>query len=87
MDNEQTTYKATYHNNYPLVNGRQVFDKEGKVTLTNGHLNMTYDIINWHSFDDYGVEMETVTLKNVITERFSMLLFFQYTRTYSKLPN
>ena len=65
-DTTTTTYTATYHNNYPTCNGRQVFDKEGKITLTNGRLNLTFKIVKWHSFDDYGAEMETVTLQNVM---------------------
>jgi hypothetical protein len=73
MKNEQTTYQATYHNNYPTCNGQQVFDKEGEVTLTRPaqegdarDFNITYKITGWHSFDDFGVEVETVKLQNVL---------------------
>ena len=66
MKNEQTTYQANYHNNYPNVNGRQVFDKDGDVTLTKGDFEGRYHILNWHSYDDFGAEVETVTLKNVL---------------------
>ena len=75
MNDTQTTYQASYHNNYPLVNGRQVIDKDEQslVTLTRPaqdgdarDFKITYKIKEWHSFDDYGTEMETVTLQNVM---------------------
>jgi len=72
---KKETYKATYHNNYPLVNGRQVIDKDEQSLVTlmrpaqDGDardFKITYKIKGWHSFDDYGAEMETVTLQNVM---------------------
>jgi hypothetical protein len=64
----RTTYTATYHNNYPTCNGRRVFDtdKGTKITLTGDGMEGDYIVINWHSWDDYGQTLETVTVKNVI---------------------
>jgi len=69
MKNAMTTYGATYLNNYPRVNGRQVFDTdEGtKLTLSKGDdFKGNYTVIKWHSYDDYGQTLETVTVKNDI---------------------
>ena len=34
MNDTQTTYTATYHNNFPTCNGRQVFDTDKGTKLT-----------------------------------------------------
>ena len=63
------SFKATYLNTYPRVNGRQVFDTdEGtKLTLSKGDdFKGNYTVIKWHSYDDYGQTLETVTVKNDI---------------------
>ena len=67
-DTTTTTYTATYHNNYPTCNGRQVFDtgKGTKLTLHGQGMEGDYKVIDWHSFDDYGQTLETVTVKNSI---------------------
>jgi hypothetical protein len=67
MNNLKETYLATYRNNYPLVNGRQVFDaaKGTKLTLSKGDdFKGNYTVIDWHSYDDFGQTLETVTVKN-----------------------
>ena len=67
--NDTTTYTATYHNNYPTCNGRQVFDtdKGTKLTLSKGDdFKGNYTVIDWHSYDGYGQTLETVTVKNSI---------------------
>jgi lipoate-protein ligase B len=68
MNNNTTTYTATYHNNYPTCNGRRVFDtdKGTKLTLHGQGMDADYTVINWHSSDDYGQTLETVTVKNSI---------------------
>ena len=68
-DTTTTTYAATYHNNYPTCNGRQVFDtdKGTKLTLSKGDdFKGNYTVIDWHSYDGYGQTLETVTVKNSI---------------------
>jgi|TARA_R110000824_G_scaffold2570_3_gene11820 hypothetical protein len=67
-DTMKTTYTATYHNNYPTCNGRQVFDtdKGSKLTLNGQGMQGDYKVVKWHSFDDYGQTLETVTVKNSI---------------------
>ena len=54
-------YKATYTNESP-----QEYPN-GKITLEGSEA--TYNIMNWHSFDDFGTTMETVQVWNPITKR------------------
>jgi len=52
-------YKATYTSEQPqeYPNGKMTLDLH------------TYHIMNWHSFDDMGVSLETVQVWNPITKR------------------
>ena len=54
-------YEATYTNENP-----QEYPN-GKVTLEGS--SAEYHIMNWHSFDDMGVSLETVQVWNPITKR------------------
>jgi hypothetical protein len=65
-------YKATYTNESPqeYPNGkvtlhRRNTDARVKHPVAQG----TYNIMNWHSFDDLGTTMETVQVWNPITKR------------------
>jgi hypothetical protein len=63
--------KATYTE----TNG----DTQGKVTLD----GVTYHVMNWHSFDDFGQTIETVQVWNPITKLLSEIYSMDEGETFS----
>lgn len=59
--NDTKTYKATYTNENPHEY------PNGKVTLEGS--SARYHIMNWHSFDDIGVSLDTVQVWNPHTHQ------------------
>jgi hypothetical protein len=67
-DTTKTTDQVFDNHRQACANGRQVFDtdKGSKLTLNGQGMQGDYKVISWHSFDDYGQTLETVTVKNSI---------------------
>ena len=65
-------YEATYTNESPedYPNGKVTLHRRSTDARVKHPVPMgTYHIMNWHSFDDMGASLETVQVRELITER------------------